>query len=191
MSELKGMIVFAVSEPLGDGSFFIKKSIRDGSLAIFDEEKDADRQLRRNDIQGNFVNELVVVRQEVVANVDSKLKALTEINHLQSEENKQLAEDNAKLREALAGLKLDSIKVIDSLVNTGCGEAWSIIKLNNMITDIEDALKTECTTCDNSNKAEECKQLQQDNEKLRKFLSSLQTDVSTEIAIEELLESMK
>ena len=191
MSELKGMIVFAVSEPLGDGSFFIKKSIRDGSLAIFDEEKDADRQLRRNDIQGNFVNELVVVRQEVVANVDSKLKALTEINRLQSEENKQLAEDNAKLREALAGLKLDSIKVIDSLVNTGCGEAWSIIKLNNMITDIEDALKTECTTCDNSNKAEECKQLQQDNEKLRKFLSSLQTDVSTEIAIEELLESMK
>ena len=54
MSELKGMVVFAVSEPLGDGSFFIKKSIRDGSLAIFDEEKDADIQLRRNDIQGKF-----------------------------------------------------------------------------------------------------------------------------------------
>ena len=101
MSELKGMVVFAVSEPLEDGRFFIKKSILDGSLAIFDEEKDADRQLRRNDIQGNFVNELVVVRQEVVANVDSKLKALTEINRLQSEENKQLVEDNAKLREAL------------------------------------------------------------------------------------------
>ena len=99
--------------------------------------------------------------------------ALTEINRLQSEENKQLAEDNAKLREALAGLKLDSIKVIDSLVNTGCGEAWSIIKLNNMITDIEDALKTECTTCDNSNEAEEFKQLQQDKAELREALESL------------------
>ena len=101
MSELKGMVVFAVSEPLGDGSFFIKKSIRDGSLAIFDEEKDADRQLRRNDIQGNFVNELVVVRQEVVANVDSKLKALTKINRLQSEECKQLQQDKAELLKAL------------------------------------------------------------------------------------------
>ena len=39
--------------------------------------------------------------------------------------------------------------------------------------------------------SEENKQLAEDNEKLRKFLSSLQTDVSTEIAIEELLESMK
>ena len=88
MSELKGMVVFAVSEPLGDGSFFIKKSIRDGSLAIFDEEKDADRQLRRNDIQGNFVNELgCCASRRVVANVDSKLKALTKINRLQSEEN--------------------------------------------------------------------------------------------------------
>ena len=101
MSELKGMIVFAVSEPLEDGRFFIKKSILDGSLAIFDEEKDADSQLRRNDIQGNFVNELVVVRQEVVANVDSKLKALTEINHLQSEECKQLQQDKAELLKAL------------------------------------------------------------------------------------------
>ena len=35
MSELKGMVVFAVSEPLEDGRFFIKKSILDGSLAIF------------------------------------------------------------------------------------------------------------------------------------------------------------
>ena len=173
MSELKGMIVFAVSEPLEDGRFFIKKSILDGSLAIFDEEKDADSQLRRNGIQGNVVNELIVVRAERAANVNSELEALTEINRLQSEENKQLAEDNAKLREALAGLKLDSIKVIDSLVNTGCGEAWSIIKLNNMITDIEDALKTECTTCDNSNEAEEFKQLQQDKAELREALESL------------------
>ena len=101
MSELKGMIVFAVSEPLEDGRFFIKKSILDGSLAIFDEEKDADSQLRRNGIQGNVVNELIVVRAERAANVNSELEALTEINRLQSEENKQLAEDNAKLRDAL------------------------------------------------------------------------------------------
>ena len=101
MSELKGMVVFAVSEPLGDGSFFIKKSIRDGSLAIFDEEKDADRQLRRHDIQGNVVNELIVVRAERAANVNSELKALTEINRLQSEENKQLQQDKAELLKAL------------------------------------------------------------------------------------------
>ena len=104
MSELKGMVVFAVSEPLEDGRFFIKKSIRDGSLAIFDEEKDAESQLRRNDIKGNVVNELVVVRKEVVASVGSKLTALTEINRLQSEENKQLQQDKAELVEALKAL---------------------------------------------------------------------------------------
>ena len=32
---------------------------------------------------------------------DGEISALTEINRLQSEENKQLAEDNAKLRDAL------------------------------------------------------------------------------------------
>ena len=101
MSKLKGMVVFAVSEPLEDGRFFIKKSILDGSLAIFDEEKEANRQLRRNGIQGNVVNELIVVRAERAANVNSELKALTEINRLQSEENKQLQQDKAELLKAL------------------------------------------------------------------------------------------
>ena len=54
----------------------------------FDEEKEANRQLRRNGIQGNVVNELGCrsSRREL-ANVNSELKALTEINRLQSEEN--------------------------------------------------------------------------------------------------------
>ena len=39
MSKLKGMVVFAVSEPLEDGRFFIKKSILDGSLAILMKRK--------------------------------------------------------------------------------------------------------------------------------------------------------
>ena len=67
----------------------------------FDEEKDANRQLRRNDIQGNVVNELVVRRAEELANVNSELKALTEINRLQSEECKQLQQDKAELLKAL------------------------------------------------------------------------------------------
>ena len=35
---------------------------------------------------------------------DGEISSLTEINRLQSEENKRLSEDNAKLREALQGL---------------------------------------------------------------------------------------
>ena len=35
---------------------------------------------------------------------DGDISSLTEINRLQSEENKRLSEDNAKLREALQGL---------------------------------------------------------------------------------------
>ena len=40
-------------------------------------------------------------------------------------------------------------------------------------------------------KEEECKQLQQDNAELVEFIKRLQTDVSTEILIEEILERMK
>ena len=36
--------------------------------------------------------------------LENKVTALTKINRLQSEENKRLSEDNAKLREALQGL---------------------------------------------------------------------------------------
>ena len=54
------MVVFAVSEPLGDGSFFIKKSIRDGSLAMMKRKM---LTYRRNDIQGNVVNELIVFEE--------------------------------------------------------------------------------------------------------------------------------
>ena len=47
------------------------------------------------------MNELVVVRAERAANVNSKLEALTEHNRLLQLENKQLAKDNEELVEAL------------------------------------------------------------------------------------------
>lgn len=102
MSELKGMVVFAVSEPCEDGSFFIKKSIRDGSLAIFDEEKDADRQLRRNSIQGDVVNECLVIRTERARNANDEIAALTETSRLKELECQQLAQDKAELVDVLS-----------------------------------------------------------------------------------------
>lgn len=52
-----------------------------------------------------------------------------------------------KLEQALKDVKLDCEKVIQNLVNTGCDEAWSIVKLNNMIQDVDDSLKPECLNC--------------------------------------------
>lgn len=52
-----------------------------------------------------------------------------------------------KLEQALKDVKLDCEKVIQNLVNTGCDEAWSIVKLNNMIQDVDDRLKPECLNC--------------------------------------------
>lgn len=47
----------------------------------------------------------------------------------------------------LKGLKIDCEEVIQNLVSTGCDEAWSIIKLNNMIRDIDDELMAFCMNC--------------------------------------------
>lgn len=51
------------------------------------------------------------------------------------------------MSDLLKDLKIDCEKVIQNLVNTGCDEAWSIIKLNNMIQDIDDALIESCMNC--------------------------------------------
>lgn len=45
------------------------------------------------------------------------------------------------MSDLLKGLKVDCEKVIQNLVDAGCDEAWSIIKLNNMIQDIDDGLQ--------------------------------------------------
>lgn len=42
--------------------------------------------------------------------------------------------------ELLQSLRTDAIKVIEQLCLTKCDGAWSIIKLNNMIHDIDEAL---------------------------------------------------
>ena len=62
------------------------------------------------------------------------------------------------MREVLSDLKIDCEKVINNLVNAGCDDAWSIIKLNNMIQDIDDALElngVKCRTCDGSGSIED------------------------------------
>lgn len=51
------------------------------------------------------------------------------------------------VNDLLKDLKIDCEKVIQNLVNTGCDEAWSIIKLNNMIQDVDDALVESCMNC--------------------------------------------
>lgn len=61
---------------------------------------------------------------------------------------KRLVEENAELREALSNAILDCEKVITNLTNTGCDEAWSIIKLNNMIADCKLPLSPTCQGCD-------------------------------------------
>lgn len=53
----------------------------------------------------------------------------------------------ARLEQALNNVKIDCEKVIQNLCNTGCDEAWSIIKLNNMIQDVDDSLKPTCLNC--------------------------------------------
>lgn len=54
----------------------------------------------------------------------------------------------------LQNLRLDAIKVIEQLCLTKCDDAWSIIKLNNMIQDIDDALAPTCMTCDGDTRSE-------------------------------------
>lgn len=54
------------------------------------------------------------------------------------------------MSDLLKGLKLDCEKVIKNLVANKCDDAWSIIKLNNMISDIDDCLdkiNPNCRTC--------------------------------------------
>lgn len=52
-----------------------------------------------------------------------------------------------ELEECLRDLKSDCVKVIEQLTINGCDHAWSIIKLNNMILDIDYALAPTCMTC--------------------------------------------
>lgn len=45
-----------------------------------------------------------------------------------------------RLVEALEGMNSSSKKVIDQLIKTGCDDAWSICKLNDMLSEIDEAL---------------------------------------------------
>ncbi|HHY0466013.1 TPA: hypothetical protein ACVU43_002996 [Vibrio parahaemolyticus] len=128
MSELKGMVVFAVSEPLEDGSFFIKKSIRDGSLAIFDVEQDAQRALQHNDIQGDVVNECVLVRAErahaVIEEKDVRIKQLEEAlrNVLAITTDSTGVAEYGLNDEVVAWDEFEEIEVAQSLLEANVGK---------------------------------------------------------------------
>lgn len=67
------------------------------SLVWAEHQARVDCELRGGDVSEHWASIISSQYEELVG----KVEALTEINRLQSEENKQLAEDNAKLREAL------------------------------------------------------------------------------------------
>ena len=68
------------------------------SLVWDEHQARVDCELRGGDVSEHWSSIISSQYEELV----SKVEALTEINRLQSEENKQLAEDNAKLREVLS-----------------------------------------------------------------------------------------
>ena len=72
-------------------------------------------------------------------------------------------------------------------------DAWKEFERTGEICNTADGLLDYATALTEHLRLKEleCQQLAEDKSKLRKFLTSLQTDVSTEIAIEELLEQTK
>lgn len=61
-----------------------------------------------------------------------------------------------KQKKVLEDLKIDAESVINQLVKVGCDDAWSIIKLNNMIADIDDAIEVaKCLTCHGDSEIED------------------------------------
>ena len=60
---LEGITCFAVTEVMPDETFYLKKSERDGCLALFEEKSEATLQIIRNNIPDNDIREVVVVRK--------------------------------------------------------------------------------------------------------------------------------
>lgn len=78
MSEVKGMKIYMAADPQEDGAFFIKKSTRDGSLAVFDEEINAARQVKIND-DNTELREGFIVSDERKKKIERQIERLTDI----------------------------------------------------------------------------------------------------------------
>jgi len=78
MSEFKGMKIYMAVDPQEDGSFFIKKSTRDGSLAVFDEESDAVSQVEIN-TDNTELREGFILSDTRKEKIESEIELLTAI----------------------------------------------------------------------------------------------------------------
>lgn len=133
MSEVKGMKIYMAADPQEDGAFFIKKSTRDGSLAVFDEEINAARQVKIND-DNTELREGFIVRPETKRKIESEIERLTAI----ATEHATLNDERYELLEKQ---KSDIEKMLDQLFKHEKVDAWLVCKMNDMLDDVNHQLE--------------------------------------------------